>query len=75
MPLGKIQSQIVDALVEASRLTPEQRAEIAATPEDLTGERLDKLLLEENNVTSLQLLLAKGRAFHLPVFHVADIIK
>ena len=71
MPLGKIQSQIVDALVEAGRLSPDRRAAIATIPEDITGDRLDKLLLEENNISHLQLLLAKGRAFNLPVFHVA----
>jgi type IV pilus assembly protein PilB len=70
MPLGKIQSQIVDALVAAERLTGEQRATIAANAEDLNGERLDLLLQEDFKVTPLQLLLAKGRAFHLPVFHV-----
>jgi type IV pilus assembly protein PilB len=71
MPLGKIQTQIVDALVEAGRLTAEQRATIVGTPDEVTGERLDKLLQEEHRVTTLQLQLAKGRAFHLPTFNVA----
>ncbi|MCF3649005.1 GspE/PulE family protein [Synoicihabitans lomoniglobus] len=71
MPLGKIQTQIVDALLEAERLTAEQRQTIAENPEELTGEQLDKLLLEEFKVTPFQLQVAKSRAFNLPPFNVA----
>src|SRR5690606_30561770 len=71
MALGKIQSQILDALVEAGKLPAEQRDAIAATPEELTGEKLDKLLLEEHRITPFQLLLAKGKAHHLPTYSAA----
>lgn len=71
MAIGKIQTQVLDALVEAGRLTTEQRSQILTTPDDLPGERLDKLLLEEHRVTEFQLQLAKGRAHRLPTFNVA----
>ena len=71
MPLGKIQTQIVAALESMARLTAEQRATIAANPDELTGEALDKLLLEEFRITSFQLLVAKGRAFGLAPYNVA----
>lgn len=71
MALGKIQTQILDALADAGRLTADQRSTIGATPEDLPGERLDKLLLDEHRVTAFQLQLAKGRAHRLPPFNVS----
>ncbi|WED66165.1 GspE/PulE family protein [Synoicihabitans lomoniglobus] len=61
----------MDALLEAERLTAEQRQTIAENPEELTGEQLDKLLLEEFKVTPFQLQVAKSRAFNLPPFNVA----
>ncbi|HEY0945693.1 MAG TPA: type II/IV secretion system protein, partial [Opitutaceae bacterium] len=70
MPLGKIQTQIVAALEEAGRLTAEQRAQIAAVPDELPGDALDKLLQEEYRVTPLQLVLAKGKAFRISPFNV-----
>ena len=71
MPLGKIQSQIVAQLVAMKRITPEQREVVAATPGDLTGEALDKLLQDEHRVTPFQLLVAKGRALGLAPCNIA----
>ena len=71
MALGKIQTKIVDALVDEGRITPEQRVTIATNPEDLTGDQLDKFLQTEMGVTEFQLLMAKGRAFKLAPFNVA----
>ena len=71
MPLGKIQTQIVAHLVEAGRLTPEQRDTIAARPEDLTGDTLDRLLQDEHRITSWQLLVAKARVLGLAPWNVA----
>ena len=71
MALGKIQTKIVDALVDDARLTAEQRSSIATHPEDLTGDQLDKFLQEDFGVTEFQLQIAKGRAFKLAPFNVA----
>jgi type IV pilus assembly protein PilB len=71
MPLGKVQTQIVSKLEEMGRLTSDQRAEIAAVPEDLSGDALDKLLQEKYAVTAFQCLVAKGRALGLAPFNVS----
>ncbi len=71
MPLGKIQTQVVAALEAMQRLGTAQRAAIAAAPDELTGEALDKLLQEEYRITPFQLLVAKGRAFGLSPYNVA----
>jgi type IV pilus assembly protein PilB len=71
MPLGKIQLQIVNKLVEMGRLDAEQRTALAARPEDLSGDLLDKLLQEDFKVSAFQCLVAKARALHLSPFNVA----
>src|SRR6185295_6942475 len=71
MPLGKIQLQIVTKLVEMGRLDAEQRTALAARPEDLSGDALDKLLQEDFKVTAFQCLVAKARALNLSPFNVA----
>jgi type IV pilus assembly protein PilB len=71
MPLGKFQLQIVSALEQMERLTEQDREKIAATPDELTGDALDKLLQDDYKVSSLQLLIAKGKAFGLAPYHVA----
>lgn len=71
MPLGKVQSQIVARLVEMDRLTKDQRDAIAARPEDLNGDALDRLLQEDYRITPLQFLVAKARAVGVAPFNVA----
>jgi len=71
MPLGKFQLQIISALEEMERLSAENREKIASTPDELTGDALDKLLLSDYKITTLQLLVAKGKAFGLAPYHVA----
>jgi len=71
MPLGKFQLQIIAALEQMERLKEEDREKIASTPDELTGDALDKLLLDEYKITTLQLLVAKGKAFGLAPYHVA----
>jgi type IV pilus assembly protein PilB len=71
MPLGKIQLQIVSKLVDMGRLTVEQRMALAARPDDLSGDALDKLLQEEFKVSAFQCLVAKARALNLSPFNVA----
>src|SRR5512142_1121083 len=70
MALGKVQQQIVAKLGEMERLSPEQQETILATPGDLTGEALDKLLQDEYRITDTQLLVAKARAHGLTPFPV-----
>ena len=71
MPLGRIQLQIVGKLVEMGRLDADQRAALAARPEDLSGDALDKLLQDEFRVTPFQCLVAKARALHMAPYNVA----
>ncbi|HVU25032.1 MAG TPA: GspE/PulE family protein [Opitutus sp.] len=71
MPLGKVQSKIVNQLVGMKRLTAEQEDAIGARPDELPGDALDKLLQEEFKITPFQLLAAKGRALGLAPYNVA----
>ncbi len=71
MPLGKVQTQIVARLEEMGRLSAKQRALIAARPEDLNGDALDRLLQDDYKVTAFHCLVAKARALNLAPFNVA----
>src|SRR5580698_1019745 len=71
MALGKVQSLIVAKLIAMGRLTTEQRDSIAARPQDLNGDALDRLLQEDFKITAFQCLVAKGRALGLAPFNVA----
>ncbi len=63
MPLGRLQTAIVDHLRELGKLTDEQTQSIINSPAELTGEALDQILCEEHKVSTEQLLVAKARAF------------
>ena len=65
MALGKVQQQIIAKLGEMDRLSAEQQDTILATPGDLTGDALDKLLQDEYRISDFQLLVAKARAHGL----------
>jgi len=71
MPLGKIQLQIVTQLAALGAIDEARRAALAARPDDLTGEALEKLLQEEFKVASFALLAAKARALGLAPFNAA----
>ena len=71
MALGKIQLQIITQLGAMGRLDESQRAALAARPDDLTGEALEKLLQDEFKVPPFPLLVAKARAVGLAPFNVA----
>jgi len=71
MALGKVQSLIIAKLISMGRLTAEQRDVIAARPQDLNGDALDRLLQEDYKITAFQCLVAKGRALGLAPFNVA----
>jgi type IV pilus assembly protein PilB len=71
MPLGRVQTQIVDRLVELGKLTAEQRQAIVSRPDDATGEQLDQLLQADYRITPSQLHVAKCRALGLTPFNAA----
>ena len=71
MPLGKIQSQIVAKLFEARRLTAEQRDTLVQHPDDLSGDALDKILLDKFYLTLFQIFTARAQSAGLAPFNVA----
>ncbi len=71
MALGKLQTQIVANLVSTGRITDEQFDAIISHPDELSGDALDKLLQEEYLVSSLQIFVAKARAFGIAPINVA----
>ena len=71
MPLGKIQTQIVSRLLEMGRLTEEQRETLIHHPDDLNGDALDKLLIDDYKLTPFQIFVARARAVGMAPFNVA----
>ncbi len=71
MPLGRIQTQIVDKLVELGKLNAEQRATLVNRSEEATGGKLDQLLLADFKITPFQLQVAKCRALGLTPYNAA----
>lgn len=71
MPLGKVQTLIVDRLVEMGRLTAEQCEQISSTPDELSGDALEKMLLADFDITPFSLLVARARALGFAPCHVA----
>jgi type IV pilus assembly protein PilB len=71
MPLGRIQTQILDKLEEMGKLPGEQKHELLGRPDELTGDQLDVLLQQDFKITSFQLHLAKCRALGLTPFNVS----
>jgi type IV pilus assembly protein PilB len=70
MPLGRVQTQIVDQLVTLGKLNAEQRDELVKRA-DATGDQLDQLLQADCRITPFQLHLAKCRALGLTYCNVA----
>lgn len=71
MPLGKVQTQIVERLVELGRLTADQQQAIAGAPDELTGDALDKILRDDHGIPPFALLVAKARALGFAPCHAA----
>ncbi len=65
MPLPRLQSSIVQKLQEMGRLTEDQANRLYDSPDDITGEAMDKILREEYKISDFSLLTAKARAFEL----------
>ncbi|MFP4166853.1 MAG: GspE/PulE family protein, partial [Opitutales bacterium] len=70
MALARIQASIVQHLQKMGYLSKVQYDTIVGTDEELSGEAVEKLLLEEYKVSQFQLVLAKGKAFDLPPINV-----
>ncbi|MBA4137034.1 MAG: secretion system protein E [Opitutus sp.] len=71
MPLGRVQTQIVDKLVEFGKLDAAQRGALVNRPDEATGEQLDVQLQTDFKITPFQLHLAKAKALGLTPFNVA----
>lgn len=71
MPLGRVQTQIVDRLVELGKLSADQKAALLARPDEPTGDQLDQILQTEYKLTPFSLQLAKCRALGLTPFNAA----
>ncbi|MFI5337169.1 MAG: GspE/PulE family protein [Opitutales bacterium] len=71
MPLGRIQTQILDKLEALGKLTAAQKTVLVSRPDELTGDQLDLLLLNEFKISPFPLHLAKCRALGLTPFNVA----
>jgi type IV pilus assembly protein PilB len=71
MPLGRLQTQLIDQLEQMGKLTAEQRATIVNTPQELPGEALDQLLQQDYKLSRFQILVAKARSYGLAPFLVS----
>lgn len=72
MSLPRVQSAIVQQLVNSGNLSNEQRDVIFATEEELSGIQLEELLTQQYKLTPVQLLLAKSRAFELTPVNIRN---
>jgi type IV pilus assembly protein PilB len=73
MPLGRLQTTIVENLRQFEQLNEEQVEAIVNGPSEMTGESLDQLLAEEYKVSSQYLLVAKARAFRMSPFNAGRV--
>lgn len=69
MPLARIQASIVTQVQKLGRISEETAEEIINTPEELSGDALEKLLIADHGLTEFQMLVAKSRAVGLSPFN------
>lgn len=74
MALARTQRLIVEELVAMKRLQPDAVTALENSTTDLSGDGFDRELRERFGIGSIQLLLARGRAFDLPPFNVRQLI-
>ncbi len=65
MALARIQTAIVKNLLSMGRISEGDYNKIVASEEDLSGDAVEKLLIEDYRVSEFQLLIAKSQAFEL----------
>lgn len=70
MALARIQASIVKNLLDAGHISDSQYNLIVETDEELSGEAVEKLLIEDYKINHHQLLIAKSRAFGLSPINV-----
>ncbi|MGB0370382.1 MAG: GspE/PulE family protein [Opitutales bacterium] len=71
MALARIQATIVNHLIDLGKLSEEDAETILSTEEELAGEQVDKMLIEEHKVSEFFLLVAKSRAFNMSPFNAS----
>jgi type IV pilus assembly protein PilB len=74
VPLGRIQTKIIRELVELKILPPSTADAIINSESDLSGDAIEKLLLEDHKVSEETLLIARARAFDLHPFNARNFV-
>lgn len=71
MALGRLQTAIIQNLVELGQLNAAQQDEIVNTEKEHSGDALEKMLGDEYSIQNHYILVAKSRAFGMSPFNVA----
>jgi len=74
VPLGRIQSKIIRELVTLKALAPAVADSIINSEKDLSGDAIEKLLLEEHRISDETLLIARALAFDLHPFNARNFV-
>lgn len=72
MALARIQASIVNHLKQLGRLSEDQAQMIIDAPEELSGDAVEKLLMQDYGINDFQLLVAKSRAFKIAPFNAIN---
>ncbi|MGF1452984.1 MAG: GspE/PulE family protein [Opitutales bacterium] len=72
MALARIQAAIVRNLHQFGRLTDQQCDHLISSPEELSGEAVENLLMQDYGVNEYQLLIAKAQAFGIAPFNARN---
>lgn len=75
MGLARTQLQIVRQLLELGHLDRDQVARIESTDQNLSGEEVERQLMEEFAVSQFHLLVAKSRCFHFNPFNAKRFVR
>lgn len=70
MPLARIQTAILENLLQMGHLTDAQFRSITETDEEMSGDTIETLLATEYKITRHQLLFAKSKAFELSPINI-----
>lgn len=70
MALARIQTAILDNLLQMGHLSDVQFKKISDTDQEMSGEAIENLLATDYKITPYQLLFAKGRAFDMTPINV-----
>jgi type IV pilus assembly protein PilB len=70
MALARIQTAILENLLQMGHLTDAQFKNINETDQEMSGEVIENLLATDYRITQYQLLLAKSRAFDLAPINI-----